>query len=333
MKVFVTGATGFVGGHLIDALHAKKIEHLGLARSLKKWEEFNLPGKPLTGNLEDLQKGALESWINELPDDLTHVVHTAGAIHTFNDETFKRVNLEATKDLFYALKKKYPKLHFVFVSSLASIGPSDNSSERDEASPLAPVSEYGKSKKSAENFLIAEKPLEWSLSIIRPPMVIGPRDPAILDVFKMVKGRFIFGNGLEGPDKLYSFVCVYDLITLIEKVLERDHRRVEIFLSAYPSNHTFREITETIAKLMNLKTFSIPIPFPLISGLANTIAAMNKLVNIDIRLTPDKIKELKPNAWTCSGKKSEEVLKMNYEWDLKKTLTTTLEDYLSRGWL
>ena len=119
----------------------------------------------------------------------------------------------------------------------------------------------------------------------------------------------------------------------IEKVLERDHRRVEIFLSAYPSNHTFREITETIAKLMNLKTFSIPIPFPLISELANTIAAMNKLVNIDIRLTPDKIKELKPNAWTCSGKKSEEVLKMNYEWDLKKTLTTTLEDYLSRGWL
>ena len=66
MKVFVTGATGFVGGHLIDALHAKKIEHLGLARSLKKWEGFNLPGKPLTGNLEDLQRAALESWINEL---------------------------------------------------------------------------------------------------------------------------------------------------------------------------------------------------------------------------------------------------------------------------
>lgn len=330
MKVFVTGATGFVGSHLIDRLHQKGIDHTGLARSQKKWQEFELPGTPLLG---DLGKESIQKWVETLPSDLTHFVHTAGVVHSFNKEIFDKVNFEATKDLFFALKERFPKLHFIFFSSLAAVGPSDKSCEHTEAVTLNPPSLYGQSKKKAEDFLIAEKPLEWSLTIIRPPMVIGPRDPAVLDIFKMVKGRFILGTGIKGKNKLYSFVCVHDLVTLVEKAMDHDHGRVEVFFSAHPKKHSFIEITDTVAEVMGKKTFYLPVPFIAVSALAHTMNALQKVASLEFRLTPDKLHELRPEAWTCSGKKSEESLNLTYEWDLEKTVRDTYRDYLERGWL
>ena len=194
MKVFVTGATGFVGSHLIDRFDQEGIEHFGLARSQKKWNEFDLPGTPILG---DLGKDSIDHWVSQLPADLTHFIHTAGVVHSFDKDIFDKINFEATKVLFQALKERFPKLHFIFFSSLAAVGPSQKQKAHTEEVPLNPPSLYGQSKMKAESFLISEKPLDWSLTIIRPPMVIGPRDPAVLDIFKMVKGKFILGTGVN----------------------------------------------------------------------------------------------------------------------------------------
>ncbi|MCR9204554.1 MAG: NAD-dependent epimerase/dehydratase family protein, partial [Halobacteriovoraceae bacterium] len=321
---------GFVGGHLIERLHERGVEHFGLARSQKKWNEFDLPGSPILG---DLGKYSVEHWVSNLPADLTHFVHTAGVVHSFDELIFDKINFEATKVLFEALKKRFPKLHFIFFSSLAAVGPSQRLEEHTEESELNPPSLYGQSKKKAEDFLIAEKPLDWSLTIIRPPMVIGPRDPAVLDIFKMVKGKFILGTGINGKNKLYSFVCVHDLVSLVEKVLDYDHGRVEVFFSSHPKNYTFKDITDSVAKTMKKKTVYLPVPLPAISALAHTMNAFHKIASIEFRLTPDKLHELRPEAWTCSGKKSESILEMEYLWDLDKTVKATYEDYISRGWL
>lgn len=330
MKIFVTGATGFVGGHLIERFSELGLDHQGLARSQKKWDEFELPGSPVLG---DLGRESIDHWVQNLPSDLTHFIHTAGVVHSFNKEIFDTVNFEATKILFNALKKRFPKLHFIFFSSLAAVGPSIKLKEHTEETPLDPPSLYGQSKKKAEDFLIAQKPLDWTLTIIRPPMVIGPRDPAVLDIFKMVKGRLILGTGIDGKDKLYSFVCVHDLVSLVEKVLNHDHGRVEVFFGSHPKNHTFKEITDAVAKTMNRKTIYLPVPLTVVSALAHTMNAFHKIASIEFRLTPDKLHELRPEAWTCSGKKSENTLEMKYKWDLDKTIQLTYEDYVSRGWI
>lgn len=203
MKVFITGATGFVGGHLVESLTNEGIENIGLARSLDKWNSFDLPGSPLLG---DLNPDSIDNWIKKLPADLTHVVHTAGIVHSFNKDQFFKVNTQGTKTLFKKLKERYPKLHFVFISSLAAVGPSSNGLPHHELSELKPTSQYGRSKKEAEDYLKLNLPSEWSLTIIRPPMVIGPRDPAVLDIFKMVKSRLVLETGLKGRKKQYSFV-------------------------------------------------------------------------------------------------------------------------------
>lgn len=330
MKILITGATGFLGSHLYESCLGDKIETIALARSEKKWAEFQLPGKPLLG---DLSSDSLNDWISKLPDDLTHVVHTAGVVHSFNNEIFQEVNTVATVNLFEVLSKKYPKLHFVFISSLAAVGPSMDYLPHHETTPMNPISLYGQSKKDAEDYLKANLPKKWSLTIIRPPMVIGPRDPAVLDIFKMVKSRLVLETGLGGRNKRYSFVCVHDVVGIIKESLKVDHQNLAIYFTSYPSDHSFEEIIKVISEKMKKKPMILPIPFAAISGLAHTMALIQNVVKIDFRLTPDKLFELKPMAWTCSGEKATIELKYDYQWSLQDTISATLKDYQLRGWI
>lgn len=330
MKVLITGATGFVGSHLHESLHSDGVETLGLARSKDKWDKFSLLGEPILG---DLNKDSLNHWVSQLPEDLTHVVHTAGIVHSFNKESFFEVNTQGTKLLFKKLKERYPKLHFIFISSLAAVGPSRDGLPHHEMSLLEPTSQYGLSKKEAEDYLKSNLPSSWSLTIIRPPMVIGPRDPAVLDIFKMVKSRIVLETGLGGRKKQYSFVCVHDVVAIIKKALQDDHQNLATYFTAHPESISFEGLIEEISVQLKRTPVILPVPFLAITGIAHGMALAKKVLPVEFRLTPDKLHELKPDSWLCSGEKATSELGHEYKWDIKKTVEITLEDYLRRGWL
>lgn len=331
----ISGATGFVGSHLLESLVQDGHEVIGLARSEKKWREFSLPGSPLLG---DLSKESICDWVSRLPNDLNCFIHTAGIVHSFEDSIFFDVNTEATISLFEELKKKYETFHFVFISSLAAAGPASNSQGTKESDPLKPTSAYGKSKMRAEEYLSANLPKAWKLTIIRPPMVIGPRDPAVLDIFKMVKSGIILETGINGRSKEYSFVCVYDLVEVIKKSCLNPIEQINTYFSSYPSKSTFEQIVQEVNQALERKkplTY-IPVPFPLIKGLAWLISKVQSLIpslSAKVRLTPDKCHELKPQAWVCLSESSQEKLQMTYQYNLRDTVKLTLEDYQQRSWL
>ncbi len=183
MKVLVTGATGFVGSHLCDLLTKNNHQVFALVRNPTKAKEFGVPGVHLQGDLSSFE------WINDLPKDLDAVVHTAGIVHSFDSKDFYDVNATATKALIEALAS-FDGLKFTLVSSQAAGGPSPKSNPAKEDANAA-VSDYGRSKRLAEEY-VACAPKSWSVSVVRPPMVIGPRDPAVLDIFKMVKSQYNF---------------------------------------------------------------------------------------------------------------------------------------------
>lgn len=327
MKVFVTGASGFVGGHLCEQLIKDAHEVFGLIRNPK---DKNYSFQVIQG---DLSKESIEDFISKLPEDLDAVIHTAGIVHSFNKNIFDQVNFQGTVDLEQALKKRYDKLHFVFISSLAAVGPSVKDNPHTEETPLSPPSLYGKSKKKAEEYLKKELPKDWKLTLIRPPMVIGPKDPAVLDVFKMVKSRMILSTGFSGMDKEYSFVCVYDLVNLIIRALNPSEQRIRTYFPSYPKVVTFREIIEAIKAEMKIGTITLPIPMLIVTGLAHSVGFMRKVIPIEFRLTPDKIHELGPQYWCVSSERSIKELNMNYEWNLQRTIQITYQDYKERSWL
>lgn len=326
MKIFITGATGFVGSHLADLLHEEGHTVYSLVRNLAKAKEFNVKGTLIKGSLSPLKR---HEWIEQLPMDLDAVVHTAGIVHSFNTKDFFSINTESTRQLIEDLAPKYSDLKFVMISSLAAAGPSE-SFQTERMRPV-PVSEYGRSKLLAEMIVKNETPADWSNVIIRPPMVIGPRDPAVLDVFKMVKNGIVPSVGSKGADKIYSFIGVFDLIETIKLSLEKDIEDTEIFYSAYPDAIKFKELLKVIALELEKKTpFLIPLPLAAVK-LATKIISLSKPGNI--RLTPDKIHEIAPKAWTCSGDKATQNLGQKYQWDLQRIIKTTLLDYQKRGWI
>ena len=326
MKILITGATGFVGSHLSDLLHSEGHEIYSLVRDPTKAKTFQVKGTLISGALGPSNRN---EWISELPKDLDAVVHAAGIVHSFNKRSFFAINTESSRQLMDDLASRYTKLKFVMISSLAAAGP-DAKFQTENEHP-SPVSDYGRSKLIAENVLTNEAPATWQKVIIRPPMVIGPRDPAILDIFKMVQKGFMPALGFKSTKRLYSFIGVFDLIETIKLSLEKEIDDTEIFYSAHPSAVKLGELVKTIAAKMG-KSSPIVIPLPV-----TPVKMVTKLLAFkepsNIRLTPDKIYEMTPMAWTCSGQKATDALGQSYKWDLEKIIEATLKDYKSRGWL
>ena len=331
MNILITGATGFVGSHLSELLHNNGHKVFALVRNLDKAAKFEVPGVYIKGSLSSTEENR---WISELPDNLDAVIHTAGIVHSMSVDQFYAVNSLATQRLILDLKERYTDLKFTLISSLAGAGPSLRGNKKVEFDIPEPVSDYGKSKKLAERFTKQLCPNSWSVSIVRPPMVIGPRDPAVLDIFKMINGSFAVTAGLGGDKNEYSFVCVFDLIQTISKTLDKKNSIPEIYFSSYPTVISMNELYAMIKVKLDKKfLINFKVPAFIIRIIAGAIGFLSKFMKLDIRLTPDKVNELLPEAWTCDSSKSERELSQKYHWDLNRTIDITLADYKKRNWI
>lgn len=329
MKILITGANGFVGTHLCLKLLSLGHTVYGLVRTPSKQCLTHARFIMVQG---DLNYPTLP-WIDYLPHDLDACIHTAGVVHTYNTDDFFRANTLGTTFLIKSLKTKFSlKFKFILVSSLAAAGPVNFGEKKEETDIDFPVSSYGRSKKQAEEALSSLAPKEWISSIVRPPMIIGPGDTAVLDIFKMVKKGFILLPGFDSAIKEYSFVCVFDLVETIARLVESD---LSLFLySAHGSVIKFQQLIKEIKKQLK-KRWSIYIPLPLliIRFIGSLLSFIHHFFPHGLRLTPDKIHELKAMAWTCDAKLSRDVLKQEYQYDLQQTVAVTLADYQKRKWL
>ncbi len=180
-RVLVTGASGFVGRHLVRDLVAQGYRIRAAARD----PEIGLIGvEPVT--LGDLAEAI--DW-RPLLDGVNHVVHGAGLAHADSEipeERYRQVNTQATLDLARAAHAAGVR-RFVFLSSIrAQSGPASDR-PLSEADPAAPTDAYGRSKLAAEQGL-AELELDWVA--LRPVLVYGPGVKAnMAQLLKLARSR------------------------------------------------------------------------------------------------------------------------------------------------
>jgi nucleoside-diphosphate-sugar epimerase len=184
MKIGVTGGTGFVGSHVLDA--AVSAGHQ--VKALTRREQPEREGiEWIAGSLED------RSALHELVTDVEAVIHIAGVITASDAAGFDQGNVAGTLAMLAAATAG--GVHrFVHVSSLAAREPK--------------LSLYGGSKARAEE-LIRSSGLEWS--IVRPPAVYGPGDRETLELFRMAK----LGLMLMPPQGRVSLIHAADLARLL----------------------------------------------------------------------------------------------------------------------
>ena len=325
MNIFITGATGFLGSHLTDLFYENGHQVYSLIRNRQKAKEFSVKGEYIIGALSLKEK---LPWIDSLPEQLDLIIHTAGIVHSKHESEFEEVNTLFTNNLHHQLKDKYKTLHFIFISSLAAGGPSSHlKSPRDTASLNNPVSFYGKSKLRAEELLVKNTPKAWTLTILRPPMIIGPRDPALFEIFKMVRSRLVIGPGLNFMHKKYSFICVKDLTLIIQ---EFSSQKISgLFYTSHHQVISFQELISGIEDVMKKKVLlKIPIP-DIILKIIGELPTCFKIFN---RITRDKVNELIQEEWICDASTTFKALNYTVKWNLKDTLDITLKDYQSRFW-
>ncbi|HEX3677785.1 MAG TPA: NAD(P)-dependent oxidoreductase [Sphingomicrobium sp.] len=184
MKLAVSGGTGFVGAHLIDAAVAAGHEVLALTR------REQLPRERVTWILGDLHdRSALE----QLVEDVDAAIHVAGVLSAQSAAAFDNGNVGGTL-AFLAAATAGGVRRFVHVSSLAAREPN--------------LSLYGDSKARGEG-LVMSSGLDWS--IVRPPAVYGPGDKETLELFRMAR----LGVMLMPPRGRVSVIHVHDLASLL----------------------------------------------------------------------------------------------------------------------
>ncbi|MBF0359695.1 MAG: NAD(P)-dependent oxidoreductase [Oligoflexia bacterium] len=353
MKILVTGSTGFIGSHICEQLASEGHQVLALVRKQKKWENLSTSCscsakkfKFITPIFDSIDPEGSWAWIDRLPADLDVVVHTAGVVHSHRPSEFYRTNLTATSILVEKLKRKYAfnhKLKFIFLSSL-SAAPTIKS---------MPVGHYGRSKLLAEEFLIKNAPSNWNVEIIRPPIVIGPRDPQLLHIFKIVKKGYYFVVGPNGEMNQYSFICVYDLVKyVINQFTQKSSSssssksstspspiKINIHHPAYPSTITYKEFHLEMAREQGVSSLKkITIPRFLLKPVAYTISALTYICPplSKVPLTADKSKELLEHTWLVpsdSDSDNDNYSNNNFKWNLNSSVKVTIEDYNQRGLL
>jgi nucleoside-diphosphate-sugar epimerase len=253
--------------------------------------------------------------------------------HSFEDEQFQRVNCDASLRLVADLAARFPRLRFLYVSSLAAAGPSRE--PQSERQAPRPVSAYGRSKLEAEQQIAERLPAGWELAIVRPSMVIGPRDPALLDLVKMVRSRLISVPGIGGSYKVYSFVGVSDLIPLLQAcLLEPLPQSPALYFSAHPRPVMFREIIAAIKQRLDIRaTMRLPVPALILPVVARSIKLIHRMGWQAPILTPDKVRELRQWGWVCSPQQSIDQLGVTYDCSLETAVGGAIDDYRQRGWI
>ncbi|HEY7638051.1 MAG TPA: NAD(P)-dependent oxidoreductase [Gemmatimonadales bacterium] len=322
MKALVTGATGFVGSHLAEALRQRGDELTVLARSAAKAGTLApLQCRVVSGDLHDAQALA------RAVEGQDVIYHVAGVIAARTEAEFIRANRDGTAQLAAAAERGgRPRL--VFVSSMAAAGPARRGTPLVGNEPARPVTAYGRSKLAAEQ-VITGSSLPWS--IVRPPMVYGPRDLEVLKVFRLARLGFapVFGDGTQELSAIHGA----DLATALIAVATCPAAVGRTYYACHPEVFTSAQFVQAVGAAVGRKVKIVRIPLG-VGRVALQITELSARVGHKATiLTADKANEFFQVAWTGDPAPLARDTGWKAAFDLSRGLAQTFAWYRSAGWL
>lgn len=324
MKFFITGATGFIGGHLCHRLISDGHEIVALFRSEKKAKK--LPQK----NIEFL-KGDLSSFKNydfKIPE-CDVVIHLAGVIGAKNEKEYYEHNFHATVDFIECLKKQswIPK-RFLYTSSLAAAGPSPNEIQLTEAMQPNPIEPYGKAKLKSEEFL---KTAPFPVTSFRPGVTLGAGDSNSLTLFKLAKSGI--GFKVAGLNQKVSCIDVDDLVEAIVKMAMENSPEHKIYFTVNSEIVDMKMLWDAIGKSVGKKVFLIPVPKFFLFNFAMLSTFFSKIFPFQNQIDYKMYLQMTQKAFICSSKKIETELNWKPKYNIYQTTQRAAEGYRKMGML
>lgn len=322
MKTLVTGATGFVGSHLAEALRRRGDEVTALARSAAKAAALEPLGvRVVSGDLHD--RAALERAV----EGQDVVYHVAGVVAARNEADFLAANRDGTRHVVEAAERAGVG-RLVFVSSMAAAGPTTRGRPLRGDEPPRPVTAYGRSKLAAEGVVTASL-LPWT--IVRPPMVYGPRDQEVLKVFRMARLGIapVLGDGTQELSAVHGA----DLADALVAAGTTAAAAGRTYYACHPEVFTGADMARAVGRAMGRRPAVIRVPAAIGRGVLRITETAARLAGQTTILTVDKANEFFQPAWTGDP----EPLTRDTGWRAARDLDTGLAEtyawYRSAGWL
>jgi nucleoside-diphosphate-sugar epimerase len=322
MRALVTGATGFVGGHLVDALLARGDVVTALVRSPAKAADLGRRGVILVpGDLDDRTAMARACADQDL------VYHLAGLIAARSEAEFLTVNRDGVARLAAAAGEAGVR-RFLLLSSLAAGGPALDGRPLVGDEPPRPTTQYGRSKLAGERVLEATA-LAWT--IVRPPAVYGPNDREMFRVFRAARIGLapVFGDGSQR----LSLVFGPDLAEAIVAAGTSDRTIGRVYYACHPEVLTGRALVEIVGAAAGRRVRTIGIPEAVGRAALFATDLVARVRGRATVLSRDKANEFFQPAWICDPTPLAEATGWRAAHDLASGARATFQWYRAHGWL
>lgn len=325
MKALVTGASGFIGGHLVAQLLERGHEVHALVRRTSRLDGFD-PGS-VRLHYGDVTDGVA---LAEAARGVDTVYHFAGLIRARSAAEYDAVNFGGTRHAATALQGAAPGARLVYCSSLAAGGPMPDGRAVRAEDPPRPLSAYGRTKLKGEE-IVRETlgPARWS--ILRPPPVYGPRDRETLTLFKSLKRGLMPYPG-DGS-QLVPMIHVEDLARATILAGERPEADGQVYYATDGDLHSFRGVLETLAQVMGVRPLRFGAPVGLLELIGFVSQAFGALTGRAVLLSRDKIAEIKAPGWACDDTPLRRDLGFAPRYRLAEGLAMTARWYREWKWL
>lgn len=322
MKVLVTGATGFIGSHLVERLRADGHEVTALARGPKKAAAVERLGA--TAVEGDLRR---QDGLDEAAAGAERVFHLAGLVKARDEAEYQEVNGEGTRRLAKAAARAGVS-RFVLVSSMAAAGPSTPGRRGTVEDPPRPVTAYGRSKLAGERAL-RESDLAWT--ILRPPMVYGPRDVEVFKLFKMVRRGLapVFGEGAQELSAIYAA----DLVEALVAAAAAPEAKGRNYCACHPEIFTTLELVRAVGRAMGRPVRVLRLSPAVARRVLGLTEALARLTGRATVLNRDKANEFLAPAWTGDPGPLEQETGWRGRFDLEAGLAASVAWYRRQGWI
>ncbi len=328
-KVLITGASGFVGGFLVDEALNRGMDVYAAVRKTSNRQYLT----DSRINFINLDFENVEKLSEQLvKHNFDYFIHNAGVTKTPSKEVYFKVNAEYLNNIIKAVKLSNVSLKkLTFISSLAAYGPAEYTENGivEESSTPHPVTNYGRSKLKAEEYLKGQEDIPYV--IIRPTAVYGPREKDLFTVYQLLNSHLDLSIGLE--DQNLTFIYVKDLVRVIlDSTLA--HKKNVAYFATDLAVHTSTSYNKAIKKALGDKlALKIKLPITVVKVLGYASEKIGGLFGNYPALNVEKVNELEANSWICDTAPLEKDLNYKPQYNLEKGLKESIAWYKEHNWL